>query len=128
MGDGTLGIVVGDVSGHGLGAALLMASTRATLRGFARTGSDVGEILTLCNRALVDDFGERFVSLLLARLDPRARSLAFANAGHPTGYVLGPAGADQGAPGEHRRPESASTPTRATSPAHRSRWSPATWS
>ncbi|HEX8201622.1 MAG TPA: PAS domain S-box protein, partial [Isosphaeraceae bacterium] len=55
MADGSLGVVVGDVSGHGLGPALLMASTRATLRGFARTEPDVGAILTRANAALASD-------------------------------------------------------------------------
>src|SRR5262249_41296724 len=91
--DGSVGIVIGDVSGHGFGPALLMASTRAYLPGLAQRHTDVGEILTLANRALADDIGEDwFVTLLLARLDPGARTLLYASAGHPAGYVLDPAG------------------------------------
>lgn len=89
MRDKCVGIVVGDVSGHGFGPALLMASTRAYLRAFAQTQSDLGELLSHVNRVLTLDMeDERFVTLFLARLDPRKRSLVYASAGHPTGYVL----------------------------------------
>ncbi len=87
--DGGIGIAIGDVSGHGLGPALLMASTRAYLRAFASKYSDVGTILTKLNQVLLADVGdERFVTFALARLDPVTHSLAYANAGHTTGYVL----------------------------------------
>jgi serine phosphatase RsbU (regulator of sigma subunit) len=92
--DGCLGVVIGDVSGHGFGPALLMASTRAYLRAFAQTQSDLAELLSLLNRVLTLDMEvERFVTLILARLDPRKRSLVYASAGHPTGYVLDASGA-----------------------------------
>jgi PAS domain S-box-containing protein len=91
--DGQLGIVVGDVSGHGIGSALVMAETRAYVRSFVKTASDVGEILTQVNRELVEDLeGGRSVTLLLARLDPRARSLVYASAGHVPGFLLGSSG------------------------------------
>jgi phosphoserine phosphatase RsbU/P len=88
------GIVVGDVTGHGVGPALLMAETRAYLRVLAGRREDVGEILTRVNGVLSEDVGnERFVTLFLARLDPRTMSLVYASAGHPTGYVLDSKGA-----------------------------------
>lgn len=88
-----LGVVIGDVSGHGFGPALLMAATRAYLRVLARIRSDVGEILTLANRVLAEDTDEdRFITLLLASLDPSAASLVYASAGHVTGHVLNAAG------------------------------------
>ena len=87
--DGSLGVVVGDVTGHGIGPALLMASTRAYLRSLAETRMDLGDILTLANAILARDIGEdRFITLLLARLDFQSKSLTYVNAGHPTGYVL----------------------------------------
>ena len=87
--DGSLAIAIGDVTGHGVGPALLMAATRAYVRALALSYSDVGEILTLANRALAADISDgRFVTLLLARLQPHERSLVFASAGHPPGYVL----------------------------------------
>jgi phosphoserine phosphatase RsbU/P len=93
MCDGALGLVIGDVAGHGFGPALLMAETRAYLRAFLMTHTDVGEIVGLVNRALVNDTpDDRFATLVLARLDPRDHSLTYTSAGHVTGYVLDPAG------------------------------------
>jgi serine phosphatase RsbU (regulator of sigma subunit) len=88
-----LGVAVGDVCGHGLGPALLMAATRAYLRALVLTNSEVGAILKLANRALAADVAEgRFVTLLLGRLDPRTRELVYCSAGHPEGYVMTPSG------------------------------------
>jgi serine phosphatase RsbU (regulator of sigma subunit) len=94
LGDGTLGVVIGDVSGHGFGPALLMAELRAYLRAFLLTRSDISEVVGLLNRALASDVEEgRFATLLLARLDPRTRSFSYVSAGHPSGYILRPDGA-----------------------------------
>jgi sigma-B regulation protein RsbU (phosphoserine phosphatase) len=88
-----VGIVVGDVTGHGLGPALLMAATRAYLRAFAQTQTNIGRILTLANRLLIEDLADgRNVTLLLAQVDPSSRSLIHTSAGHPPGFVIGPAG------------------------------------
>lgn len=90
---GCLGLVVGDVTGHGVGPALLMAEARAYLRLLTKNSNDVGEIMTRANAALAQDVGtERFVTLLLARLDPKTRALTYVNAGHPSGYVFAPSG------------------------------------
>lgn len=89
MGDGRLGVAVGDASGHGVGAALLIAATRAYLRALALTHAAVSTVLGLTNRRLAEDVADYyFVTLFLARLDPSARALVYASAGHPTGYVL----------------------------------------
>jgi serine phosphatase RsbU (regulator of sigma subunit) len=88
-----VGIVIGDVSGHGFGPALLMADTRATLRALAMTCGDVGEILTRANLAILQDTAdEHFVTILFTCLNPVTRSLAYASAGHTTGYILGATG------------------------------------
>jgi sigma-B regulation protein RsbU (phosphoserine phosphatase) len=98
LGDGSLGIAIGDVSGHGVGPALLMAEARALLRAFAQTHDDVSEILGRINRVLVPDVdGDRFITMLLAKLDPRSRTLVYASAGHQTGFLIDPAGAVKGA-------------------------------
>jgi sigma-B regulation protein RsbU (phosphoserine phosphatase) len=87
--DGSLGVAIGDVSGHGVGPALLMAEARALLRAFAQTETDVSRILALANRTLTPDVeGDRFITLLLAKLDPRERTLSYASAGQMTGYVF----------------------------------------
>lgn len=90
---GGVGFVVGDVSGHGFASALLMASTHAFLRSFALTCATISEIMTRANmfmsQAMDDD---RFVTLLMARYDPRTRLFSYVNAGHPSGYVFNAAG------------------------------------
>ncbi len=83
-----LGIVVGDVSGHGMGPALIMSETRACLRTLAQSYFDVGDILSRANRVLAADTGEfHFVTLAMARLDPRTRSMVYASSGQ-RGYLL----------------------------------------
>ena len=89
-----LGIVVGDVSGHGVDSALLMAETRAVLRATAQTTSEPSEILAVVNRVLhADTEAHRFATLLLARLHVPSRTLAYSSAGHPSGYLLDGRGA-----------------------------------
>ena len=86
--DDGVGVVVGDVSGHGMGPALVMAETRASLRALAQAYSDVGEILTRANRVLASETEEfHFVTLALARLEPGSRSLVYASAAL-RGYLL----------------------------------------
>jgi sigma-B regulation protein RsbU (phosphoserine phosphatase) len=93
MADGSVGIVVGDVAGHGFASALLMASTRALLRSHVQNGSDAGQILQRTNGVLCREMEvDRFVTMIFARLDPQQRSLSYASAGHPTGHVIGPSG------------------------------------
>lgn len=94
MADGRLGLAVGDVSGHGFGAALLMAETRAYLRSLAKADTPLEAILGELNAFLhADTEDHRFVTLVLALLDPARRSLAFASAGHIHGHVLDASGA-----------------------------------
>ena len=91
--DGCLGIVVADVSGHGLGPALVMAEARTCLRILARTESDPAKVLTVANRILAEDFDNSlYITLLLVRLDPVRRNLRFASAGHPPGWILDASG------------------------------------
>ncbi|MBU4272411.1 MAG: fused response regulator/phosphatase [Planctomycetes bacterium] len=88
--DGCLGVVLGDVSSHGMGPALLMSETRACLRTLAEIHGDVGEILTRANRLLAADASDQhFITLAMARLDPRDRSMVYASAGQ-RGYLLHP--------------------------------------
>ena len=93
MADNGLGLVVGDVTGHGIGPALLMAETRAYVRIAALNRADPSEVLTRTNLALAEDIGdERFVTLFLGRLDAAHRRLTYVSAGHPPGYLLAPDG------------------------------------
>ncbi len=91
--DGSLGIAIGDVSGHGVGPALLMAEARALLRAFAQTQADVSTILSMVNRVLVPDVeGDRFITLLLAKLEPCKDTLVYASAGHTSAYLIDASG------------------------------------
>ena len=81
--DGRWGIVLADVSGKGTAAALLMSATRGMLRSLAEACCSPGEVLAKLNQLLVNDFPPgRFVTLVYGVLDPAARTLVFANAGH----------------------------------------------
>lgn len=91
--DGYVWIAIGDVSGHGLGPALIMASTRAFVRSFLRSSADLGEVLCSVNRELMAEVQEEFfVALCLVRLRPSERSIVFANAGHFPGFMMDSAG------------------------------------
>jgi sigma-B regulation protein RsbU (phosphoserine phosphatase) len=84
LSDGRLGIVLADVSGKGMGASLLMSSTRSLVRVFAEQGLPPGEVLFHVNRLLLNDFPKpHFVTMVYALLDPQNRNLVFASAGHP---------------------------------------------
>jgi sigma-B regulation protein RsbU (phosphoserine phosphatase) len=90
---GSLGLVIGDVSGHGFDSAILMAQTRALVRAAARRESDPAGILSEVNALLAPDLGEnRFVGMIVVDIDPRTRTLRYANAGHAPGYLLDRAG------------------------------------
>jgi sigma-B regulation protein RsbU (phosphoserine phosphatase) len=84
-----LGVVVGDVSGKGVPAALLMAVTRSLLRAAVQRGCEPGACLEEVNRLLVrDTAAERFVTLFYAVLDAERDELTYANAGHNLPFLL----------------------------------------
>ncbi len=81
--DGRLALAIADVSGHGLGPSLIMASARAMLHVLSRTISDPARILRLVNETLTPDLKlGRFVTFFLGALDTKKHVLNFANAGH----------------------------------------------
>jgi len=89
----SLGLVIGDVSGHGLDSALVMAELRAILRSTARTLSDPGELLSAVNRVLVADTEDsRFATALVAAVHLPTRVVRYASAGHTPGFLLDAAG------------------------------------
>jgi serine phosphatase RsbU (regulator of sigma subunit)/anti-sigma regulatory factor (Ser/Thr protein kinase) len=86
--DGRLGLVVGDVTGHGVPAALVMATTRSVLRSEAPRLVAPGAVLARVNDFLNDDIPQNmFVTCLYAVLDPTDGSLVYANAGHDLPFV-----------------------------------------
>ncbi len=89
---GRLGVVVGDVTGHGVGAALLMATARALLRPRAEEGGTPGEVMAGVNRDLtLDTTGTgRFMTLFYLEIDQATRCLAWARAGHDPALLYDP--------------------------------------
>jgi len=89
MANGSLGLVVGDVSGHGVGPAMLMAETRAYLRALARIEDRVEEILGKANEFLYcDTDADKYVTLYLGKLEPHRRRFRYASAGHAPAFLL----------------------------------------
>jgi PAS domain S-box-containing protein len=88
-------VAIGDVCGHGLASALIMAETRAYLRSLAQSCGDPGAVVSRLNPSLHEHFesGGQYVTLLLARVDVPQRRLTYASAGHTPGYVLDRSGA-----------------------------------
>jgi serine phosphatase RsbU (regulator of sigma subunit) len=87
--DGRLGLVVGDATGHGVPAALMMANTQSVLRAVAqRGGSEPGRILAEVNEVLLAYIPpSMFVTCFYTILDPRSGTLRYANAGHDLPYL-----------------------------------------
>jgi serine phosphatase RsbU (regulator of sigma subunit) len=86
--DGHLGLVVGDATGKGVPAALVMASARSMLRAFAQASKSPGDVLRRVNDPLITDIpSNMFVTCFYAILDPNSGSLRYANAGHDLPYL-----------------------------------------
>jgi sigma-B regulation protein RsbU (phosphoserine phosphatase) len=81
--DGRWGVCLGDVSGKGMPAALLMANLQATLRSQILQGLPVGRCLERSNSLIFRSTApDRFATLFYGVLDQREHTLCFANAGH----------------------------------------------
>jgi serine phosphatase RsbU (regulator of sigma subunit) len=91
-GNGTqsgLGIVIGDVSGKGVSAALMMSASRSTYRILVQDRTSVEEVMNLANQRLNRDIKKgMFVALLYAVLDPREKTLTLSNAGQTQPIIL----------------------------------------
>ncbi len=90
--DGGAVVVVGDVVGRGIGAAVQMAQLRSAVRAFAATGLSPAGVLTA-----LDEYAERHhvgkvATLVCAQLDRRARELRYSCAGHPPPLLICPGG------------------------------------
>ncbi len=89
--DDRVAILMGDVSGKGVSAALFMTMCQMFLRGIATQGEPPGACLSAMNRLLFPEgFPDRHVTLFYGVLDLRSGVLSFANAGHPPPYILRP--------------------------------------
>jgi sigma-B regulation protein RsbU (phosphoserine phosphatase) len=87
--DGKFAFVIGDVSGKGVGAGLIMATLRATLRTQFAQHSDIDRAIQLVNKAVTNDTRPtEFVTMFLAILDPVTHRLTYVNAGHNPPYIV----------------------------------------
>ena len=85
--DGRMGIVVGDVTGHGIGPALITATAQASLRSYLRLIADPGEVVTLLNQDLCERVEDgRFLTLFLALLASNGEVHAL-NGGHALPFI-----------------------------------------
>jgi serine phosphatase RsbU (regulator of sigma subunit)/predicted ester cyclase len=88
--NGHLGLIVGDATGKGVPAALVMASARSMLRAVAQAlgSSSPGDVLGRVNDTLVTDIPTNmFVTCFYCILDPKSGHLVYANAGHDLPYL-----------------------------------------
>ncbi len=90
--DGTL-VVVGDVSGKGIPAALLQASAHSLFRTLSRETSEPDDLVARVSKEIYEENGgSLYLTCLVARVDGGDGSLVYANAGHPAGLLLGRSG------------------------------------
>ncbi|MGD8440547.1 MAG: PP2C family protein-serine/threonine phosphatase [Holophagae bacterium] len=84
LSDGRLAVVIGDASGHGIAAGLLMAIASSALRLAIDVDAEPASVAPFVNRALCRSGGQRaFMTLFYGVLDPATGRLDFVNAGHP---------------------------------------------
>jgi sigma-B regulation protein RsbU (phosphoserine phosphatase) len=92
-GDDHLALVLGDVSGKSMPAALLMANVQATIRGQTLLNPAAGDCMTRSNRLLYDSTdSDKFVTFFYAVLDPARHELRYSNAGHNPPMLLSKGG------------------------------------
>lgn len=90
--DGKIGVVVGDVSEHGIPSALLMATVRAHIRQRCSLSDAIDHVVADVNRKLAQDVKEsgRFMTLFYAEIDRHNNMIRWVNAGHDPAIVYDP--------------------------------------
>jgi sigma-B regulation protein RsbU (phosphoserine phosphatase) len=90
--NGKIGIVIGDVTGHGIPAALLMATVRSSLRQRIQLPGGIGRIISDVNRQLTSDVEDsgRFMTLFYSEIDSENRSIQWVRAGHDPAIFYDP--------------------------------------
>jgi phosphoserine phosphatase RsbU/P len=83
-GDDIVDIIIADVSGHSVGAALIMVEARSFLRAKVHTTASAGKMLATLNELLYDDLtrAELFITMFYLKYNAESRMLTYANAGH----------------------------------------------
>ena len=88
-----LGIVIADVSGKGIAAALLMAVTKTLLKATALKGLPVDDVLSEINKILAEDSpSNMFVTVFYGVLDTRSGAFEYCNGGHNSPFLISTAG------------------------------------
>lgn len=97
LGEGRLGVMLGDVSSHGYSAGLIMALTMSAASLVVQEGDRPGDVLRGIHRELVRklESTEMYMTLCYVVLDPSRNRLRYANAGHPHAFRVGPEVADR---------------------------------
>ncbi|MHC4562934.1 MAG: SpoIIE family protein phosphatase [Planctomycetota bacterium] len=93
LSDDTVAVAIGDVAGHGIAAAMLMATARGMLVSHCDETGSLGELLTHLNDHLVKDVGTgtgRFMTMLLMTVDTEHKEVRWASAGHDPPIVYDP--------------------------------------
>jgi sigma-B regulation protein RsbU (phosphoserine phosphatase) len=87
---GKFGIAIGDVSGKGIGASLMMASLQASLRGQTlHAGDDLAKLMTCVNTLVYEASTQnRYATFFYAQYDPSTQLLSYVNAGHNPPFLL----------------------------------------
>ncbi|MFQ5528895.1 MAG: PP2C family protein-serine/threonine phosphatase [Gemmatimonadota bacterium] len=97
LGEGRLGVMLGDVSSHGYSAGLIMALTMSAASLVVRESDRPGDVLRGIHHELVRklESTDMYMTLCYVVLDPTRNRLRYANAGHPHAFRIGPAVADR---------------------------------
>ena len=96
---GQVALLVGDVAGKGVGAALLMANIQASLRTRFALGQDLSAIVDAIDRDIeANSPGPMYATIFVGILDPDTRRLRYVNAGHHPQYILRERGGLEGMP------------------------------
>ena len=90
LSEGRIGAMLGDVTSHGFGAALIMALSMSVMAIYARETASPGELLRAIHRALIQklESTEMFMTVFYGVIDPKQRTLRYANAGHAHSFRL----------------------------------------
>ena len=87
--EGKLGIAIGDISGKGIGAAMMMANLEACLRGQAPSAKTLPGLMSRVNRMVYEaSSANRYATFFYAEYNPGTRHMAYVNAGHNPPVVL----------------------------------------
>ena len=91
LSDNTAALVVGDVMGHGIAAAMLMATARGVLRSRCTESGSLGDLLGHLNDLLVEvTGGRRFMTMVLVTIDGEHGQLRLSSAGHDPPFIYDP--------------------------------------